>query len=143
MKLSLFWVVAIATVGGAAVFCVLLPWGDPCTVMGYSRQPCPIVLSASRTQLANLVFVAICLVVGFIAGSVSRRYIAGTLSAPLAALLGGISGHYFYSMKAPWFDSKVPGAYLMAALFIGGIALLGTIGAVAARWATGSRRANA
>src|SRR5580658_3831907 len=134
MKLTLLWAVASTAIGGGAVFCALLAWGDPCTAKGYSGQLCPIVLSASRQEFANLAFVTVCLLVGFVAGSISRQYIAGTLSAPLSALLGGISGHFLYAVKAPWFDSKVPGAYLMAGLFIGGIALLGTIGAVAARW---------
>lgn len=143
MKWTLPSSVAFTAVSGGVVFCALLPWGDPCTAKGSSSQLCPLVLSTSRQEFANLVFVAICLFAGFVGGSISRRWVVGTLGVPFAALLGGISGHFLYAVKTPWFDSKVPAAYWMAALFIGAIAILGTVGAVAAQWTVWRRRTNA
>jgi hypothetical protein len=145
MTLRLFWAIVVTSIVGAAVFCALIPWGDPCSVATTAERLCPKVPSASQQQLANAAFVAICLLVGFAAGTIadSRRYLAGTLSVPLSAILGGITGHYLYGMNGPWFHSEIQGAYVVAALFIGCLAMLGLVGTYASRWATGKRWSNA
>ena len=145
MTLRLPWAIVVTSTVGAAVFCALIPWGDPCSVAAFSERLCPNVPSASQQHLANVVFVVICVLVGFAAGSIadSRRYLAGALSVPLSAILGGITGHYLYAMNGPWFHSEVQGVYLVAALSIGCLAILGLVGAFASRWTTGKRWSNA
>ena len=139
MTLRLHWAVVVTSLVGAAVFSALLPWGDPCSIAVSSGRVCAGIPSASQRQLANAVFVVICFLVGFAAASIadSRRYLAGALSVPLSAMLGGITGHYLYAMKGPWFDSKVQGIYLVTTAFIGCLAILGLVGAFASRWTIG------
>jgi hypothetical protein len=145
MTFRLPWAVAVTSLVGAAVFFALGPWGDPCSVATSSEGLCSDVPSASRLQLANVVFVLICLLIGFAAGSIaeSRRYIAGIVSAPLSAMLGGFTGHYLYGMKGPWFHADFQGAYFAAGLFIGCVAMLGLVGASASRWTIRKRWGNA
>ena len=139
MKLTLSWAVAFTAVSGGAVFCAVLPWGDPCTAKGYAGQLCPIVLgiAASICQCSICCDLPSCRLRRWLNLASVDCWNFGCA----IRLARGISGHLLYAVKTSWFDSKVPGAYLMAALFIGGIALLGTIGAVAAQWTTGRRRA--
>jgi hypothetical protein len=145
MTLRLPFAIIVTSIIGAAVFCALLPWGDPCSVATSPERLCSKVTSASQQQLANAVFVVICLLVGLGAGSIakSRGYVAGTMSVPLSAILGGFTGHHLYAVNGPWFHWEDQGAYLPAALFIGLLAMLGFVGALTSRWIATIHRGNA
>jgi hypothetical protein len=136
MTLRLPLAIVVTSMVGAAVFCALMPWGDPCSVAASSERLCSKVPSASQQELANVVFVVICLLIGLGAGTIanSRRYVAGTMSVPLSAMLGGFTGHYLYAINGPWFHWGDQNAYLPAALFIGFLVVLGLVGAFMSRW---------
>jgi hypothetical protein len=136
MSMRLPWAIAFSSIGGCAAFCALLPWGDPCAVAGYSGHACPIVLSTSQEYWRNAVFVVICLLIGFAAGSIthSRRYLAGTLSVPLSAIFASVIGRFLYAVDAPPFRAHVADAYVTAAVYFAFLAGLGAVGAAASRW---------
>ena len=121
----------VAALGGCAIFVLLLPWGDPCF---HPDEPCHF--SAAQNNFGNAVFLLICLAVSFGAGWLSRSYrlLAGTLSVPLASALGAVLARVVYNIERPLFNSGVPDAAVMALLYLGGLLLLGAIGAVASMW---------
>jgi hypothetical protein len=141
MRLRLPWAIVVASIGGCVAFCASLPWGEPCAVAGYSGQPCPILMSKSHEYLSNAAFLVICLLVGFVAGSMtsSRRYLAGILSTPLSVILAVIVVHVIYPVDTPLFNSAVPGVYTTALVFFVCLALLGLLGAAASRWSPNNR----
>jgi len=124
---------AVAALGGCAAFFLSLPWGEPCATHGYAGGPCPIVLSATQHNLRNAAFVLICLAVGFGAGALSRSYrlLVGALSVPLAGFLGAVLARVVYDIDTPLFNFDIPNADVMTIMYVGGLLLLGAIGASA------------
>jgi len=135
MRLHPVLALAVASLGGCAVFVLLLPWGDPCSTR-YAGAPCPILMSAAQANLRNASFVLICITIGFGAGWLSRshRLLMGTLSVPLAGFLAAVWAHVLYRPGTSLFDSGAPRAYTLAVMDIGGVLLLGALGAVASMW---------
>jgi len=128
--------VVVAALSGCVVFCALLPWGDPCTVQGYSGQPCPIVLSLPQENLRNGVFIILCLLIGFGAGVTTprRRFLAGSLSVPLAAVLAAIGVRVIYPVHTSYFNVASARDAVAGFLWLLVLALLGTLGALLSQW---------
>ena len=141
MRLRLPLAIALASIGGCVALCALLPWGDPCPIAGYSGQPCPIVMSPFQESLRNVIFVVICVLVGYVAGFLthSHRYLAGTLSALSSALLAAITARIIYAVHSPLIRLDVPGAYTTALIAFVTLALLGALGAAASGWPPNNR----
>jgi hypothetical protein len=141
MRLHSGLALALASLGGCAIFLVLAPWGDPCTFHGYSGVPCPSDLAEAQLGLRNAVFVVICLSVGFAAGKLSRSYrpFVGAASVLLAGFSAGIVAHMLYRLDAPLFTPLSGYALGLAVAYMAGLALLGALGAIASMWSPNNR----
>ena len=134
---------ALATLGGCAVFGASLPWGDPCTFHGYAGGPCPsYVDDVPLGGLRNAAFLAICLGIGFAASKLSPSYrpLVGAVSVPLAGFSAGALAHVLLRLDKPFFTPPSSGYEWVTGLgYLAVLPALGVIGAVAAMWSPNIR----
>jgi hypothetical protein len=125
--------VAVAAILGCAAFVALLPWGDPCSLTTPPGESgCTVLFSPLQQNLRNVVYSAICLLIGLIAGLLTRshRLLAGALAAFLGFWLAFFAAHWIYGIgfihHPLWTTSMV----LIGIAILGSSALLGLVGAV-------------
>ena len=132
-RLSFPLAIAAAAILGGAAFLGLLPWGDPCTFTTPPGEPgCAIIFSPLQQDIRNAGFGGVCLLIGFIAGLLTRSYrlIAGALSTLAAVFVAHFAGHGIYGIgwpqhPMPWTSSTI----LTTSGFMAAFAAIGLIGA--------------
>lgn len=137
MRIPFVWAVVVPALLGCVALVLSLPWGDPCglaTRLG--ADDCVAFLSPSQQNLRNVVFVALCFLVGCATGFVSstRQQLAGALSSPLAVLLAVVGAHSVYGFPGPLVHFDAPGAYRMTLLAVTGLVIVGIGGGTLSRY---------
>jgi hypothetical protein len=137
-RLSTPLATAIAAVLGCAAFVALLPWGDPWSFAPQTGGVDDLTsLSSLQENIRNASFLILCLAIGFVTGLLtrSRRFIAGALSPPLAALVAHFAAHWLYGIEwpqpaVPWTPSRV----LITVAYFAVMAAVGLVGAALSRY---------
>jgi hypothetical protein len=143
MRTTTLSALALASLGGCALFVVALPWGDPCSFSEYAGGPCPIdVAEPSLDRVRNAAFALICLGTGFAAGklSPSPRPLVGAVSVFVAVFSAGIVAHVLYRLGARAFSLPTNRwEWTLAVSYLITLAALGAIGVAASMWSPGIR----
>ena len=130
--------ITTAAILGCAAYLALLPWGDPCTFTTPSGEGgCAVIFSPLQQDIRNAGFGSVCLLIGFIAGLLTRSYrlIAGALSTLSAFFLAHFAVHWIYGIgwpqhPMPWTSSTI----LTTSGFMAAFAAIGLIGAALSRY---------
>jgi hypothetical protein len=125
--------IAVAAILGCSAFVALLPWGDPCSLTTPPGEAgCTVLFSPLQQDLHNVVFLAICLLIGLIAGVLTRshRLLAGALGVFLGFWLAFFAAHWIYGIGFIHHPLWTTSTALIGIALLGLSALLGLAGAV-------------